>query len=263
MEPRCWSLRFHRGRMDVVDMAVKVHPRAGEKGNGMFSHKLITVQLAVVGSLLTGAPALAEEPVHPAPVVATSPSGGSNPIGSECQGMTKSEATVTFRHKDGTRSSMSEWARNGNVLTHEGPVVMGVSGENYFVYGRSRGNPGRTYTLEGVAYKGRNFQVWCLTDVVTNHTDVPPEACPQTVDEAVDWRGGNPEDWGVVEWSPYSGIRNVAAYSGKEELGSFTVSLQSLVEITLPEVDGVVEFQLYGPGDLVPPTNVVFITCYR
>lgn len=230
----------------------------------MFDNKRIVLSLAVVGVLLTATPAFAGDSSQaPSPVMVT-PDGGSNPIGSECQPMMKAQATRTFRHTDGSPSDRSEWKLVESWLRHKGPIVETREvPQDFLVYGPSWGYPGRVYTLEGQPFKGKRFDVFCLTDPPgTGHTNVPPQACPQTEKEAHDWIGGKKKSW--ISWIPtsFEGIRNALHYVGKM-LGGFTVSAQALVS-TVSYVKGNTYYgETYAPGDIVPPSRELVINCYK
>ncbi len=174
------------------------------------------------------------------------------------------EATERFKHLDGSLSHLSEWEYTDIGLAHRGPVVRGrVPAGNFFIYGRSQRDPDRWYTLEGAIYKGRNFEIICTPDMGVHHTKFPPRSCPATVKDAVDQIGGRKDGkgWSQGSVEPFSGVVSILGYyrrSPRFNLGSFTVPFQAQVIVHERED----QFDVYGPGDSVPPSHMVEIICY-
>lgn len=181
-----------------------------------------------------------------------------------CQGMDKVEATERFRHLDGSPSRFSEWEHTDIGLAHRGPVVRGkVPAGNFFIYGKSRKEPGRWYTLEGAIYKGKRFEIICTPDMGVNHTKYPPRLCPATVKDAIKDIGGRKDGkgWNTGSVEPESGFSSLLGYyrrSSRFNLGSFTVPFQAKVVVHESEA----QFDEYGPGDLVPPSHMLIVICY-
>lgn len=186
-----------------------------------------------------------------------------SPLGG-CQGMDRVEATERFKHLNGSLSHPSEWKYTDIGLAHRGPVVRGrVPAGNFFIYGRSQRDPDRWYTLEGAIYKGRNFEIICTPDMSVHHTKFPPRSCPATVKDAIKRIGGRKDGkgWSQGSVEPFSGVTSILGYyrrSSRFNLGIFTVPFQAQVVIHEKED----QFDVYGPGDSVPSSHMLIITCY-
>lgn len=191
-------------------------------------------------------------------LLAVAPSTG------QCQGMDMVEASERFKHLDGSPSDLSEWKHTDIGLAHRGPIVRGrVPAGNFFIYGKSQRKVGRLYTLEGVLYKGRNFEIICTPDMGVYHTKFPPRECLVTVKDAIKEIGGRKDGkgWSQGSVEPFSGVSSILGYyrrSSRFNLGSFTVPFQAQVIIHESEE----QFDVYGPGDSVPPSHALVIICY-
>lgn len=186
------------------------------------------------------------DPTH---VLAKEPDGG-------CQNMSAVEASERFKHLDGSSSALSEWTETMISLIHRGPRVQGKMPYGFMSYGNFAQSD-RQYVLTGAWLNGKRFEIVCTPDIGARHVRVIPAACPKNAEAANRRYGGR---WTEGPVPPFSGIRNIMGYEGnpRRSIGSFTVPHQAIVVVM--EREG--QFDQYFPGDVVPPTHRLQLTCY-
>lgn len=174
-----------------------------------------------------------------------------------CQGMDAIEATERFTRLDGSPSDLSEWTPTETSLIHRGPRVKGKMPYGFMAYGNFAKRD-RHYVLAGTQLRGKRFETTCTPDIGASYVRIIPTTCPKNLEIANRRYGGK---WIEGPVPPFSGIRNILGFSKNSPrwaLGSFTVPHQAIV--TVMEHEG--QFDTYFPGDIVPPSYRLQLTCY-